>query len=389
MDSEVFARMAPYFTEHFGNASSKVHEFGWKAEAAVELAREQVARLIGGTPRELVFTSGATESNMLAIFGVAESWLQGARVPHLITTAVEHRAVLEPMRELERRGCALTVLPVDRYGRVDPGDVRRAIRPDTALVSVIFANNEVGTIQPVAEIGALCKAAGVLFHTDAAQAGSCLEVDVQALGVDLLTLSAHKMYGPKSVGVLYVRRHGPRVTLVPRSFGGGQERGLRPGTLNVPGIVGMGAASELALRRRAEDRARISGLRDRLWSALSSGLEGVTLNGHATERLPGNLNVCFEGVPSEAFLMDLRDLAAGSGSACASGSGLPSHVLQALGVPETLSRTSIRYGIGRGTTEQEIDYAAARSIEAARNLRLAVAAGGSEEASLRTDGVRR
>ncbi|HTL11996.1 MAG TPA: cysteine desulfurase family protein [Bdellovibrionota bacterium] len=388
VDAEVFARMAPYFTEKFGNASSRVHEFGWTAEAAVELAREQVAALVGSTPRELVFTGGATESNNLAILGVAQTWIEAGRVPHFVTTAVEHRAVLEPLLELERKGCGLTVLPVDKHGRVTPEQVKAALRPDTALVSVMLANNEVGSLQPVAEIGRVCKAAGVTFHTDAAQAGAWIKLSVDALGVDLLTLSAHKMYGPKGVGALFIRRRDPRVTLKPLAFGGGQERGLRPGTLNVPAIVGMGAAAELALSRREADAKRIAILRDRVWKGICAGLERVHLNGHSTERLPGNLNVSFEGVPSEAFLMAARDLAAGSGAACASGSGLPSHVLAAMGLEESVVRSSIRFGLGREMTDQEADYLVKRAVEVVQDLRQLAQGMDKGESGLRPEGVR-
>lgn len=367
VDPEVFATMAPYFTEIFGNAASRNHEYGWTAEAAVEKARAQVAALVGATDKEIIFTSGATESNNLAIRGVAEMYKEKGR--HIITSPVEHKAVLDTCQDLERRGYTVTILPVNEYGQVRIEDLKAAIRPDTILVSIMFANNEIGSINPIAEIGKLCKDHGVLFHTDAVQAAGKVAIDVNAMGIDLLSITAHKIYGPKGVGGLYVRRKGPRVRLEPIIHGGGHERGMRSGTLNVPGIVGFGKACEVARRVMPEETARLKRLRDKLWNALQAELDELYLNGHPTERLPNNLNVSFAFVEGESLMMGMKELAVSSGSACTSASLEPSYVLKAIGVGEDLAHTSIRFGLGRFTTDEEIDYATRKVISTVRRLR--------------------
>ncbi|HZT83538.1 MAG TPA: IscS subfamily cysteine desulfurase [Gemmataceae bacterium] len=366
-DPRVVEAMLPFFTERYGNAAS-LHTFGQQAKDAAGAAREQVAALIGASPREVVFTSGATESNNLALKGAA-ALLRG-KGDHLITVATEHKAVLDPCRRLERDGFRVTYLPVDRHGRVTPEQVAGAITDRTLLVSVMAANNEVGTVQPVGEIGRLCKERGVLFHTDAAQAAGKLPLDVEEMGVDLLSVSAHKLYGPKGVGALYVRTSSPRVRLEPLFDGGGHERGLRSGTLPVPLVVGFGAACELARREMAAEADRLQRLRDRLYRRITEQLDEVTLNGHPTDRLPGNLNLSFAGVEGSALLMALsRTVAVSSGSACTSASVEPSYVLRALGVPDDLAHSSIRFGLGRFTTEEEVDFAAAEVVRVVRHLR--------------------
>lgn len=367
VDPEVFREMAPYFTEVFGNAASRNHEFGWTAEAAVEKARAQVAKLIGAIEKEIIFTSGATESNNLALSGVAEMYREKGN--HIITSPLEHKAVLDTCHFLEKKGYQITYLPVDAYGQVSAQSVRDAIRPETILVSIMAANNEIGTINPIAEIGKVCKEKGVLFHADAVQAAGKIPLDAQTMGVDLMSLSAHKMYGPKGVGALYVRRKNPRVRLAPLIHGGGHERGMRSGTLNVPGIVGFGKATEIALRGMAEESVRIFRLREKLWDRIRESLDEVYLNGHPTERLPGNLNVSFAFVEGESLMMGMKELAVSSGSACTSASLEPSYVLKAIGVGEDLAHTSIRFGLGRFTTDEEIDYAAAKVISTVQRLR--------------------
>jgi len=377
VDPRVLEAMLPYFTERFGNAASRSHRFGWDAAAAVERARAQAAALVGAAASEIVFTSGATESNNLAIKGVVSAHLRGIRLqphsatkarPHVITTAIEHKSVLDTCMRLETLGCRVTCLPVDGAGRVDPGDVGRAITDDTVLVSVMAASNEVGSIQPLAEIGAITREHGVLLHSDAAQAAGKIPLDVRALGVDLLSFTAHKMYGPKGVGALYVRRRA-RISLDPLLEGGGQERGVRSGTLNVPGIVGLGHASEVNAAELAAESARLSALRDRLYEGLCRNLPGVGLNGSLERRLPHNLSVHFAGVSGEAILVAIDDLALSSGSACASGSIEPSYVLKACGISEDLALSSIRFGLGRFTTVEEIDYAIDKVTSVIRHLR--------------------
>jgi cysteine desulfurase len=364
---EVFEAMRPYFLEHFGNAASRNHAFGWAAEGAVETARAEVARLIGCKPIEVVFTSGATESDNLAVKGVAEAYRDKGR--HLITSQIEHHAVLDVCKRLEKEGCQVTYLPVDRHGMVDPATVARAITPRTVLVSIMLANNEVGTVQPLAAIGRICKERGVLLHSDAVQGVGKIPVAVDALGVDLLSLTAHKLYGPKGVGALYVRMGQPRVRLVPQMDGGGHEKGRRSGTLNVPGIVGLGKACELAGRLMADEAVRLAALRERLRAALFLRLGRIHLNGHPTERLPGNLNVSFDFVEGEALLMSLKEVAVSSGSACTTASLQASHVLRAMGLGDELAHASVRFGLGRGNTEEEVDYVCGRVVDEVTRLR--------------------
>jgi cysteine desulfurase len=364
VDPRVLDAMLPYFREDFGNAASSGHVYGWRAEAAVEASRERIAAAIGAEPREIVFTSGATESNNLAILGAAEAHRERGR--HVISVVTEHPAVLDPCRQLEREGAELTLLPVGADGLLDPDRLAAALRDDTVLVSVMAANNEIGVLQPIAELAALCRERGLLFHSDAAQAAGRMVLDVEADRIDLLSISGHKLYGPKGVGVLFVRARRPRARIAPRQFGGGHERGLRSGTLPVPLIVGMARALELCLEEREQETERLSALRERLWTRLSENLDGLQRNGHETRRLAGNLNVSFAGVDGERLLLALPGLAVSTGSACASASKTPSHVLAALGVPEALARASLRFGLGRGTTEAEIEAAAAQVTAAVR-----------------------
>jgi len=374
VDPRVLDAMLPYFTEKYGNAASRNHEFGWKAEEAVEIARGQIARLIHASPREIVFTSGATESNNLAIKGVAEA--HRARGNHIITQATEHKAVLDTCKRLEKYGLPagqagfeITYLPVDREGLVDLENLRRAVTPKTILISNMHANNEIGVLQPIEEIGKIAKEKKVLFHVDAAQSVGKVPVDVEKFGIDLLSISAHKLYGPKGVGVLYVRRKDPRVELAPMIDGGGHERGLRSGTLNVPGIVGLGKACEIAQKEMAEESERLRRLRDKLKDAILSRLDDTTLNGSMVHRLPNNLNLSFAGVEGDALLMGINDVAVSSGSACTTATLEPSHVLRALGVPEDLAHSSIRFGLGRFNTEEQVDYVANRVVETVKRLR--------------------
>jgi len=367
VDPRVLERMLPFFSDDFGNAASRNHPFGWKAEAAVEAAREEVGQLIGASGREIVFTSGATESDNLAILGVAEFYQ--SKGSHFITQPTEHKAVLDTLKVLERRGASVTYLPVDRTGLVRPEAVEAALTDKTVLVTIMAANNEVGTLQPLAEIGAICRKKGVLFHTDAAQGAGKFDFDVEAMNVDLVSLSAHKLYGPKGVGALYVRRKNPRVRLSPTMHGGGHERGMRSGTLNVPGIVGFGEAARICREELAHEIAHTQALRERLYATLTKELTHLTLNGHPTLRLPGNLNLSFAFVEGEALMMAMKDIAVSSGSACTSASLEPSYVLRALGVPEELAHSSIRFGIGRFNTEAEVDYVASKVITGVKKLR--------------------
>lgn len=362
-DPRVVEAMLPYFSECYGNASS-VHSFGQRAAQAVDDARAQIAGLIGAESRELVFTSGATESNNLAIKGAVAMYRRQGN--HIVTTQIEHRAVLDPCRRLERDGIRVTYLPVDRFGRVTPEQVADAITPETILVSVMLANNEVGTVQPLAGIGNVCRDRFVLLHTDATQAVGKLPVDVAALNVDLLSFSAHKLYGPKGVGALFVRR---RVRLEPILDGGGHERGMRSGTLAVPNIVGFGVACELCQQEMLDESQRCRKLRDRLREGLSNAIDDCTLNGHPSERLPGNLNLSFAHVHGEALLMALKNIAVSSGSACTSASVEPSYVLRAMGVPDDLAQSSIRFGLGRYNTTEEVDYAIEEVTRVVRRLR--------------------
>lgn len=357
----------PYLTGKFGNAASRSHAFGWEAERAVEEARRQVSGLIGASPQEIVFTSGATESDNLAIKGVAEA--HAGKGDHLVASAIEHKAVLDCLRRLAQHGWRVTWLPVGLDGLLDPSAVAAAITARTVLVSVMYANNEVGTIQPVAEIGRICREHGVLFHCDAAQAVGKVPVNVEAESIDLLSISAHKMYGPKGVGALYVRRRNPRVAPAAQMDGGGHERGMRPGTLNVPGIVGLGEACAICAREMSQEAARLAGLRDLLRAKLEAGLDRVQLNGSIRQRLPNNLNMSFAGVESEALMMGMPDVAVSSGSACTSATMEPSYVLKAMGLDDETAHSSLRFGLGRSTTLEEIDCAAARIIEVVRKLR--------------------
>jgi len=366
VDPRVLEVMLPYLQGDFGNASSKSHAYGWRAEEAVEDSRAKVAALIGASAKELVFTSGATESNNLAIKGVATFYKQKGR--HLVTVATEHKAVLDSMHALERDGWSVTVLPVGADGRLDPAVLKAALRPDTVLVSVMHANNETGVIQPIEAIGAVTRAAGVLFHCDAVQSAGKIPFDVERAQVDLASLSAHKMYGPKGVGALYVRRK-PRVRLTAQLDGGGHERGYRSGTLNVPGIVGFGEACALAAAERDAEAARLLGLRERLRAGLAAGLDLLTVNGSLVHRLPGNLNVSFAYVEGEAMMMAIKDVAVSSGSACTSASLEPSYVLRAMGVGDDLAHSSIRFGLGRFTTAEEVDFVIGLVITKVKKLR--------------------
>jgi cysteine desulfurase len=367
-DPRVFEAMRPYFCTTFGNAASRSHAFGWEAEKAVERGREQVARIIGASsPKEIVFTSGATESNNIAIKGVASMYAEKGR--HIITQTTEHKAVIDPCKYLEQHGFRVTYLEVDRSGQISLDALRAAMADDTILVSIMTANNEIGTLQPVSAIGRLCKERGVLFHTDATQAVGKIPIDVEALGIDLLSLSGHKLYGPKGVGALYVRRKGPRVRCEAVLHGGGHERGMRSGTLNVPGIVGLGKAAELALAEMESDAARLSQLRDRLWQGLSSRLDEIFLNGHPTERLPNTANVSFLYVEGESLMMGFHDIAVSSGSACTSASLEPSYVLRALGLGDDLAHSSIRFSLGRFNTAADVDYAIERVSDTVIKLR--------------------
>lgn len=367
VDPRVVEAMLPYFTEQFGNPASRQYRQGWTANEAVETARGQVAALIGARAKDLVFTSGATEANALAIMGACRAARSRGR--HIITVATEHKAVLETCRALGREGWSVTELPVDAEGLITPEAVEAALTPDTVLVSVMAANNEIGVLQPLAAIGAVCRARGVLLHTDAVQAAGKVPFDVEAAQVDLASLTAHKLYGPKGVGVLYVRRGKGRVDLEPLVHGGGHERGLRSGTLNVPGIVGFGAAAALALASRDAEAARLAPLRDALLDGLRRAVPGVSVNGSMTARLPHNLHVGFGGIDGDALMTSLADdLAVSSGSACSSGSQEPSHVLRALG-PDAARRASLRFGLGRWTTDDDITAAVEAVSAAVRRLR--------------------
>jgi len=367
VDPRVLEAMLPFFQEKFGNAASRNHAFGWAAEEAVENARAQIAKLINATPKEIIFTSGATESNNLAIKGAAEMYREKGN--HIITQVTEHKAVLDTCKRLEKYGYEVTYLPVEKDGRINLDDLRRAITPKTILISIMYANNEIGVIQPVAEIGKLAKEKGVLFHVDGVQAAGKVPVDVQRDNIDLLSISAHKMYGPKGVGALYVRRKNPRVQLSAIIDGGGHERGMRSGTLNVPGIVGFGKAAELCQQEMVAETERMRRLRDRLKDSVMSQLDETYINGSMVHRLPHNINISFAYVEGESLLMGINDVAVSSGSACTSATLEPSYVLKALGVGEDLAHTSIRFGIGRFNTEEEVDYVVARVVETVNRLR--------------------
>ncbi len=368
LDQRVLEAMLPYFTEKFGNAASRNHSFGWEAEEAVNKARNQIAALIGATSKNIIFTSGATESDNLAIKGVVEFYKEKGN--HIITCVTEHKAVLDSCRALERAGKAtVTYLPVDKFGMVDPDAVRKAITDKTVLITIMWANNEIGTIHPIAEIGKIAKEKGIIFHCDAVQAIGKVPVDFEKAGVDLGSITAHKIYGPKGIGAIYVRSKGPRVRLTPMVDGGGHERGMRSGTLNVPGIVGLGAACELAGKEMPEESQRLIQLRSQLQAGLFERLEEIYVNGHPTERLPGNLNVSFAYVEGESLLMGINDIAVSSGSACTSATLEPSYVIRALGIDDELAHSSIRFGLGRFNTEEEVDYVTDRVSKEVKRLR--------------------
>ncbi len=367
LDPRVLDAMMPYLTDRFGNAASRNHKFGWEAEQAVEDARKEIASLIGADPREIVITSGATESDNLAVKGVASMYRE--KGDHIITCVTEHKAILDTCKHLEKDGFCVTFLRVDSKGFVDLDDLRNAITAKTILISIMTANNEVGVIQDIQQIGKLARERGVLFHTDSVQAAGKIPFNVNEMNVDIASLSAHKIYGPKGVGALYVRRRNPRVLLTPMIDGGGHERGMRSGTLNVPGIVGFGKAAQIAREEMAQESAEMFRLREKLRNTLERELDEVYINGDLQKRLPGNLNMSFAYVEGESLLMGINDIAVSSGSACTSASLEPSYVLKALGVGEDLAHTSIRFGIGRFNTEEDVDYVAARVIEVVRRLR--------------------
>ena len=376
MDPRVLEAMLPWFTERFGNAASRNHPFGWEAEAAVSEAREEIAALINGRGREVLFVSGATESDNLAIKGVVDFYRE--KGSHVITCMTEHKAVLDTCKALERsRKAQVTSLGVDQQGQIDLDALTAAIRPDTILISIMLANNEIGTIQPIAAIGKIAKERGILLHCDATQGFGKLPIDVEAMGIDLLSASAHKIYGPKGVGLLWVRSRGPRVRLSAQMDGGGHERGMRSGTLNVPGVVGFARAASIAVHEMAAESARIGALRDRLERGILSQVDEVYLNGHPTLRLPGNSNLSFAYIEGESLLMglngsshaDLASIAVSSGSACTSATLEPSYILKALGVGDELAHTSIRFGLGRFNTEAEVDYVIERVVAEVRRLR--------------------
>jgi cysteine desulfurase len=367
LDPRVLEAMMPYLTGIFGNAASRNHSFGWEAEAAVETAREQVAKLIGATAKEIIFTSGATESNNLALKGIAEMYRE--RGNHIITQVTEHKAVLDTCKRLEKSGYRVTYLPVKADGLIDLEDLKRAFDEKTILVSIMFANNEIGVVQPVTEIGKLCRERNVIFHTDGVQAVGKIPVDVNSMNIDVLSLTAHKIYGPKGVGALYVRRRNPRVQISEQINGGGHERGMRSGTLNVPGIVGLGKACELAGQEMAEEGERLRKLRDKLKAKLEGSLDYIHVNGSMEHRLPNNLNISFVYVEGESLLMGINDVAVSSGSACTSATLEPSYVLKALGLGDDVAHSSIRFGLGRFNTEAEVDYVADKVIDIVKKLR--------------------
>jgi cysteine desulfurase len=367
VDPRVLEEVLPYFTDKFGNAASRNHAFGWAAEEAVELSRERIAKLIGATTKEIVFTSGATESDNLAIKGVAEMYREKGN--HIITAVTEHKAVLDTCKRLEKYGYRVTYLPVQKDGLVDLEDLKRAMDDKTILVTIMAANNEIGVLQPWAEIGKLCRERGVIFHTDATQAVGKVPIDVNKQNIDLMSISAHKMYGPKGVGALYVRRKNPRVQISPIIDGGGHERGMRSGTLNVPGIVGLGKACAIATEEMPRESCHLAGLRNRLRDKIMGRLDEVYINGSMEHRLPGNLNISFAYVEGESLLMGINDVAVSSGSACTSATLEPSYVLKALGTGDDLAHSSIRFGIGRFNTDAEVDYVADRVSETVERLR--------------------
>ena len=367
MDPRVLEEMLPYFIEKFGNSASRNHSFGWAAEEGVETARERIAKLVGATTKEIIFTTGATESDNLAIKGVAEMYREKGN--HIITAVTEHKAVLDTCKRLEKYGYRVTYMPVQKDGLVDLDDLKRAMDDKTILVTIMAANNEIGVLQPVTEIGKLCRERGVIFHTDAVQAIGKIPVDVNKQNIDVMSITGHKLYGPKGVGALYVRRKNPRVQLSALIDGGGHERGMRSGTLNVTGIIGLGKACELAQQEMPQESKRLSGLRDRLKAGLEAKLDEVYINGSLEHRLPNNLNMSFAYVEGESLLMGINDVAVSSGSACTSATLEPSYVLKALGVGEDLAHTSIRFGLGRFNTEEEVDYVIDKMVQVVTKLR--------------------
>ena len=367
VDPRVVDAMQPYFTEKFGNAASRNHEFGWVAEEAVENARGQIAKLINATPKEIIFTSGATESTNLAIKGAAEMYREKGN--HIITQVTEHKATLDTCKRLEKYGYEVTYLPVQKDGRINLDELRKAITPKTILISIMYANNEIGVVQPIAEIGKIAKEKGIFFHVDGVQAVGKIPVDVQKDGIDLMSISGHKIYGPKGIGALYVRRKNPRVQLAAQIDGGGHERGMRSGTLNVTGIVGLGKACEICQNEMAAESEKLRKLRERLTESIMSRLDETFINGSMEHRLPHNINISFAFVEGESLLMGINDIAVSSGSACTSATLEPSYVLKALGVGEDLAHTSIRFGIGRFNTAEEVDYVADRVVETVQRLR--------------------
>ncbi len=367
VDPRVLEAMLPCFGEVYGHASSRNHSFGWEAEKAADAGRQQVAELIGSTAKEIIFTSGGTEANNLAIKGVAEMYKEKGN--HSITTTIEQKSLLDPLKTLERAGCSITHLPVDQYGQVSPEALAEAITDDTILFTAMVANNEIGTIQPMQALGAVCKEHGVLFHADATQAAGKIPLNVQEMGIDLLSITGHLMYAPKGIGALYVRRKRPRVRLVPLFDGGGHERGIRSGTLNVAGAVALGKACEISRLEMDDEAARLSAMRDRLEKGITENNDEVYVNGHPEHRLPGITNISFAYIEGEAMMMGIKDIAVASGSACTSTTLEPSHVLRSLGVGEDLAHTSIRYGLGRFSTEEETDFAIEATHRAVVKLR--------------------
>ena len=366
-DPRVVEAMLPFFTEIYGNAASRNHSFGWTAEEGVSKARNIIGEAIGATGKEIVFTSGATESDNMAVLGVAEFYHEKGK--HIITSPIEHKAVVDPCQALEQKGYEITFLDVDEHGRIDLKQLEASIREDTVLVSLMAGNNEIGTLNPLTEIGQMTRERGVLFHCDATQGVGKIPIDVEAMNIDLLSMTAHKIYGPKGIGALYVRRKKPRVRITPIMFGGGHERGFRSGTLNVPGIVGFGKAIELAMEEISSEAERQIGLRQHLYKRLNDELDYVFLNGHPTERLPNNLNLSFGYVEGESLMMGISEIAVSSGSACTSASLEPSYVLRSMGVGDDLDHSSVRFGFGRYTTMEEVNYAADKVIGAVKRLR--------------------
>ena len=366
LDPIALEAMLPYLTNEFGNASSNSHEYGWEASRVVEKSRRQIADLLSAKPKEIIFTSGATESNNLAIQGLINNFRNSSHGAHIITSNIEHKAVLDVVRQLEDWGIENTILEVDRYGQVSPQAVAQAIRPNTKLISIMMANNEVGTINPIKEIGQIAKQHGVFFHTDAAQSFGKLPINVDEMGIDLLSISGHKIYGPKGVGALYIRSNRPFVKIIPQQFGGGQERCIRPGTLNVPGIVGLAKAAELMYSNRPQEEVRLKGLQKKIISSLLSQVPGAVLNGHPEERICNNVSFSFHDLNSDVFSLGLKGLALSSGSACSSAAAGPSYVLKALGHSDGLARATLRIGIGRTTTEEEVDICLEKILQMTR-----------------------